>query len=159
MAQPARGGRRQRAERGNEVARTRVRLVQRRLMNDETAGGATSEPRKLPTELRFHFVKSSQFRVVHADGAWGGITPQGLISLAAYSERFPIPTTVDHKVDPDGKLGAEVRRTGRDGVLREVEVDLLMSVEVAESFVEFLSRHIKLAKTLRPDPPPTSGGR
>ena len=42
-------------------------------------------------EVAFDFIKSEYFRVIHADGALGGPTPQGLVHMAFYSERPPIP--------------------------------------------------------------------
>ena len=44
---------------------------------------------KRPTRVRFHYLKSQLWRVVHVDGAIGGITPRGMIHAALYSEEEP----------------------------------------------------------------------
>jgi hypothetical protein len=41
--------------------------------------------------LRIEFVKSSHFRVIHPDGAFGGTTPRLQLFIDFYTERFPIP--------------------------------------------------------------------
>src|SRR3989442_6878794 len=56
-------------------------------------GGAMTEATK-PQDVTFHYIKSSQFRVVHADGIIGGVTPRGLIHIAVFSERPAIPQVI-----------------------------------------------------------------
>jgi hypothetical protein len=97
---------------------------------------------KLPTKIRYHYLKSNAFRVVHADGVFGGPTAQNMMHLAFFSERAPIPQTVDHALDViDGttaKVGAEVSRTARDGMVREVEVGILMTPPTAKALHTWL---------------------
>jgi hypothetical protein len=53
----------------------------------------TSEP-ELPQEdevVVFEYIKSQLFRVIHSDGAIGGITPTGNVHVAFYSDRAAIP--------------------------------------------------------------------
>ena len=48
------------------------------------------EPIPLDGEIEFHFEKSSQFPVLHVDGAIGGISPGNqLIHMSVFSERNP----------------------------------------------------------------------
>lgn len=42
-------------------------------------------------QIRFNYIKSAQFRVIHADGAIGGVTPNGFIHMALFNERAAIP--------------------------------------------------------------------
>ncbi|HLW54414.1 MAG TPA: hypothetical protein VKW06_16380 [Candidatus Angelobacter sp.] len=46
---------------------------------------------KKPVSVCFHYVKSNYFRVIHADGMYGGLTPCGGIFFALYSDRQPLP--------------------------------------------------------------------
>jgi hypothetical protein len=87
---------------------------------------------KVPKEIRFDFIKSNFFRVVRADGAFGGLAPNGVIHMAIYSERQPIPKSVVHSLD-DGLLGPEdrSRREGRKSIVREVEVDVALDINQA----------------------------
>ncbi len=101
-------------------------------------------------KLRFHYIKSNEFRVVHVDGAHGGLTPQGGIWVGIYSERLPIPESVVHSLQ-GVNLGPELReeRKGKDGVVREVEVGLAMDLTVAERLYEWLGIKINELKAIR----------
>ena len=62
-------------------------------------------------QMRFFYLKNPAFRVVHVDGAVGGVTPRGRIPMAVYSERPAIPQSSVHSVvggvhqHGTGKLG------------------------------------------------------
>jgi len=95
-------------------------------------------------EIEFHFEKSAFFRSIHVDGAFGGVSPANQqVHMAVYSERQPLPKKVVQKI-AHGVLGAEIpeRRVGRAGIFRELESDLIMSVEVAISLRDWLNLRI-----------------
>ncbi|WP_145987240.1 MULTISPECIES: hypothetical protein [Bradyrhizobium] len=99
---------------------------------------------KASGEIEFHFEKSRYFRVIHVDGAAGGFSPGNRnVHLAIFSERSPLPRTVVHNV-ADGVLGAEIesRRESKKGVFREIEADLVMSIETAIALREWLNERI-----------------
>lgn len=101
-------------------------------------------------ELQFHFEKSKVFRVIHVDGAAGGISPGNRnIHMAVFSERAPLPRSVVHNVSA-GVLGPEIegRRTGKQGIFREVEADLVMSLEVAVAMRDWLTERINESAVL-----------
>ncbi|MCH8253113.1 MAG: hypothetical protein IID36_11735 [Planctomycetes bacterium] len=85
------------------------------------------------------------------------MTPRGGIHLAIYSERPSIPQVVMHKLEADGTLGEEVqsKRIDKRGVVRELEVDLIMNVDAAESIAKWLSEKVK---SIRDQGRRTSGG-
>ena len=97
-----------------------------------------------PSQVRFHYIKSSLYRTAHVDGAWGGGTPGGLIAMTVYSERFPIPQVLV-KALSDTKLGDEVpgTRVAKEGVIREVEATLTMTLPVARAMRTWLDERIK----------------
>jgi hypothetical protein len=101
--------------------------------------------------LKFHFHKSTAFRVVHADGAWGGLTPRLDVFMTFYSERPPIPQVIVHEITDRGLLGQEVRseREAKDGIIREAEVGVTMDLSVAKSLVAWLQEKIREAEKLR----------
>jgi hypothetical protein len=94
-----------------------------------------------PTEVQFEFLKSNFFRVIHVDGAFGGLSPNGrTIHLAVFSERRAIPTRTVHPIGDGGKLGNEARdrREGSKGFVRELEADLTMDLATAISVQRWL---------------------
>jgi hypothetical protein len=116
----------------------------------------TKSDKKLE-ELEFDFIKSNFFRVIKADGAFGGLTGNGSLHMALYSERNAIPTKTVHKVMAGG-LGPEIRekREGRKAVVREVEIDVTMDIGVAIVLRNWLDEKITQFQKLI-GPIPTDG--
>jgi hypothetical protein len=96
-------------------------------------------------KIKFHYLKSHYFRVVHVDGALGGITPSGDIFFSLYNQRMPIPTLT---VQPfaDSALGPELmsERVIREGIVREVEVGVILTPLVASQLRDWLDEKISL---------------
>jgi hypothetical protein len=105
-----------------------------------------------PTQLEFDFIKSNFFRVIHADGAFGGLGPRGDMHMQFFSERRAIPTKIVHAIDGT-KLGPEIKdkRESREAFVREVEVDVVMNMAQVRSLHKWLGDKIaefqKIAET------------
>jgi hypothetical protein len=93
------------------------------------------------TRIEIHFIKGNLFRVVHVDGVWGGVTPQLDLQMAFFSERTPIPRTIIQELGSDSAFH-EVGREGKAGIVREVEVEAVMSLDVARSVAQWLQEKI-----------------
>ena len=99
----------------------------------------------LPTEVEFDFIKSNLFRVIHMDGAFGGLSPTGMgIHVAIYNERRAIPTKTVQAINPDGSLGTEFldRRQVRKAFVREIEADLVLDLRTAITLQHWLTEKI-----------------
>lgn len=102
-------------------------------------------------KVRVHYIKSTAFRVVHADGVIGGPTPSGLVHVSFFSERQPIPTLVEYEIsnvsEGRGILGNVITSEGKKGVVREVEVGVLMTVDIAKQLHAWLGQNIEKLET------------
>ena len=87
------------------------------------------------------FIRGNGLRVVHVDGAWGGITPQGLVHLGLFSEYVEPPASVTYAAGPAGQA-QEIQRTGGGSVTRELEVIAIMSPNVARAVRDWLDTRI-----------------
>ena len=96
--------------------------------------------------VRFHYLKSSGYRVIHVDGAIGGPTPSGYIHMSMYSERNAIPIEQVQPINKDGSLGDPIETVKRDGVVRDMEIDAIMSIGTAKLIRDWLDSHIKLTE-------------
>lgn len=96
-----------------------------------------------PANVRFYYIKSGQFRVLHVDGILGGITPKGLIHIATYRERPAIPQTSDHAITPQGDLSPPVAQEGKAGIVREMDADLILSRQTAVEIRDWLTQRIE----------------
>ncbi len=99
-------------------------------------------------QVKSEFIKANYFRVIHADGAWGGLTPSLHIQMALYSERTAIPHHMTQEVGDESKL-ITVKTEAKDEIIREVEVDVIMTVPVARALRDWLDEKIGQAEKIR----------
>lgn len=100
------------------------------------------------TEMNFHWIKTNDYRTVHMDGVFGGLSPKGnLLHMAVYSERWPIPRQTAYAVR-DGIVytSEETGRVQRDGIVREVEVNLVFDTNTARVLIDWLQRYLDKAE-------------
>ena len=102
--------------------------------------------------VTINYLKSNSFREVACDGVLGGPTPHGSIWMAFYTERFPLPRIVRHKMVPTQEENTftlddpgEVIE-GRQGIIRNVEFGVYMTTQTAEQLYEWLGRNLELIK-------------
>lgn len=95
--------------------------------------------------IKFHYIKAPAFRTIHADGVLGGPAPSGFLNATFFTERLAIPQTTTFKVTAAGVLGEELldERVSRDGITRELEVNLVMSADMAKRLHDWLGDHLQ----------------
>lgn len=101
-------------------------------------------------KVKFDYIKSNFFRVIHADGVWGGIGPTlNDIKMVFFNERPAIPQQVTHEIK-DGVLGEEIKeeRVSRNSIIREVEVNVIMNIHVARAVKKWLEDKINAIEHL-----------
>jgi hypothetical protein len=99
--------------------------------------------------VALEYIKSQFFRVIHVDGAIGGPTPTGHIHLALFSERPAIPRRVVVPI-ANGSLGDPIpaETVVRDGMVREMDVDIMMSLSTAEQLGNLLAQIVEDIKKI-----------
>ncbi len=88
-----------------------------------------------------HNKVSPNYRSMHVDGAFGGITTRGYISLSFYAERNAIPKTTEFNV-VENKLEKLRDTGGLTGILREFEAGIYMDLNAAKELKKFLDDRI-----------------
>ena len=100
-----------------------------------------------PTRVHFQFRRSNHYRVIYCDSAWGGITPNGNISMGIASEVMELPTSNIMELLPDGAVGKQIGAEGLAAtepvVRREIEVEVVMSPHTALAMVNWLQDRLK----------------
>jgi hypothetical protein len=114
--------------------------------------GLNPPPQNPPSKLPIHYIKSNHYRVIHVDGAHGGVTLRGLIEVNLYSERATIPQTTALQVHPDGRIGEEIKSeiVSRSGLIREVEVGAVMDLATARALLVWLQDKIDALESMLP---------
>jgi hypothetical protein len=107
-------------------------------------------PTATSASIQFHYIKSPDYREISCHGALGGPTPQKVIWMSLFSERFPIPRVVEYAIN--GEPGQEVMVDeanmqptsieSRAGVIRHVEVSAYLDIETAKRVHKWLGDQI-----------------
>jgi hypothetical protein len=100
-------------------------------------------------EVVFRYFKSRFFRVVHADGAWGGLSPRGDIHISFYNERAAIPDTSKIALSKTtGQLVKPEEFEASSEFVREIEVDVIVDLLTAMQLRTWLDDKIKGLQSL-----------
>jgi hypothetical protein len=96
-------------------------------------------------KITVHNKISSNYRQLHVDGAFGGVTPMGFMNLSFYGERAPIPKATDYNLTDEGFLGSVISNSPdtKTGILREFEFGIYMNLNVAKAMVVLLNSKIE----------------
>jgi len=99
----------------------------------------------VPDDITFHYIKTSNYRTFHVDGAYGGLCPNGNIYMEFFVERMPTPKKVTHSLNKDATLGPPISAEGKEGMIREIESGLVMDVITATRLRDWLADKIDKA--------------
>lgn len=97
------------------------------------------------TTLEAHYEKSNFFRVIHADGMFGGLSPSGQLHIAIFNQRSPLPKKSNILVAPNGVTTETVTDT-KTGIFREIEADVAMNLNTALAFHIWLAQNLNLMR-------------
>jgi hypothetical protein len=97
------------------------------------------------------FYTAPFFRSVQADGSWGRISPSGLIHLSFFNDCGIMPAAEVHDVGPDGTISPEIKLdfASDANLVRQLEVDVILSLESAKSVRDNLQNFIEILEDLR----------
>jgi hypothetical protein len=102
-------------------------------------------------KITIHNKISPNYKEIHVDGGYGGLTPKGFINVSFYAERRPIPTSTEHEVTEHGNLGKILSNSpdSKEGILREYEFGIYMDLTTAKNLAQFINgKVVELEKLL-----------
>jgi hypothetical protein len=92
--------------------------------------------------IKIDYSKTSDYRVIAADGALGHWTPRKKLFLELYVEHVAVPDQVEHQLTETGQLGEMVTpQTGM--VCWERQVGILLDRQIAENLHALLGSMLK----------------
>jgi hypothetical protein len=103
--------------------------------------------------IKINYRSAQSYRVVHASGIHGGPLPSGEIFLSVFSERtnFPDSSVIQIEKDGSGFSGKEIVQIDK-GLVREMEVGVLMNINVARALRQWLDEKIIFIERAMDDP-------
>jgi hypothetical protein len=122
---------------------------ERENMADEQEKAADS------VKLQFHYIKAPGYHEIACHGVIGGVTPQNKIWMGLFTERYPLPRTVEFTLPPapegmvqfDEANAQPSHMDTRTGLIRHVEVGAYFDLSIAERLRDWLDKQIVKSKT------------
>lgn len=104
-----------------------------------------TEQDKSTETLTFRFIKDNRFRVAHASGFIGNITPQNDIFVSFYNERYALPDRFTFALNDDGNLGELLDGDISEDVIRDLDFGVLMNSNTAKNLILWLTEMVRQA--------------
>ncbi|MGA2714503.1 MAG: hypothetical protein ABSG41_15470 [Bryobacteraceae bacterium] len=101
--------------------------------------------------LHIRYRNNPAYRSVHAGGAYGGVLPSTEIFLGIFSERTHFPESATVEINEETKQGVEKVQIEK-GIVREMEIGLIMNVHVAKAIRQWLDEKIAFVEQVTADP-------
>lgn len=101
--------------------------------------------------LNCRFEKTNHFQSAFVVGAWGRISGHGEIILSMYNEIPELVSNAIYSQAPDGTwIGTPklVFQSGSEGIVREIHVDLVLSLDAAKNVAGALAHWINIREKL-----------
>jgi hypothetical protein len=98
-------------------------------------------------KVEFKYVFKDDYNPVYANGAYGGISPKGEITINFFMERNPVPYSVTHELKEDGTIGDELKRDPeRDHamMIRFVTAGVVLNKSAARNIHEWLGKYLAI---------------
>lgn len=90
-------------------------------------------------EIHIYFKKADGYKVMPVSGAWGGLTPQGLVHCDFFVEKSENPERVVMSLDETTGEAREISRSPEQNfVVRESLVGVMMQPDMARSIGKWL---------------------
>ncbi|HLF47411.1 MAG TPA: hypothetical protein VI548_13365 [Chitinophagaceae bacterium] len=102
---------------------------------------------KKASSVTIHNKISNNFRELHVDGAYGGVTPKGQFNINFYAERLAIPKATDYKIEDNKLIKIADSEDSKKGIIREFETGVYMTIETAKEIHKWLGDQISNFET------------
>ncbi len=101
-----------------------------------------------PKKVRYVISKSRDYRLIAANGVWGGVTPRGDFLLNFIIDSNQHPESIVQEISPEGKLGDQIERHPKEKqdeklLSRELQIGVVLSPRNAESIANFILNRVK----------------
>ncbi len=89
-------------------------------------------------DITVFFKKSQDYREIPVSGAWGGLSPQGMVYCDLFVEKAENPESIVFRIDENNQPQEVSRQPQTTYFIREALVGLMMQPDVARSIGQWL---------------------
>ena len=97
-------------------------------------------------EITFKYIFNYGYNPTYVNGAQGGFSPRGEMTINFYLERQPLPEAISHEITAEGTIG---RETGvmpenlASSMVRFIDTGVVMSYENAKVFHAWMGEKLR----------------
>jgi hypothetical protein len=97
-----------------------------------------------PIEFPVSFGRNPHYKAIHSNGVWFSTDPEGNLHMMFYNDYFPTPKKITLLLDRQGHVVGEneAKRETVAGTIRELEVDVIFSINAATEFHRMLGENL-----------------
>ena len=114
---------------------------------------------RIGEEVSFKYTYAEQFKVLYANGVWGGPNAHGDIVMNFFIERQKPPEETTHIILPEGKLDEKSRTPKKDLLIREFQTSVILNLSIAKSVREWLNDKIEVLENAIKNKPEGGNGK
>jgi hypothetical protein len=96
--------------------------------------------------IKFKYIFSKDYNPRYVNGAYGGVTPKGEITVNFYFERQGLPISQEHGITDDGRLSNEIKSEPEDlqkSMIRFVDTGVILNLATAKAIISWLSHKVE----------------
>ena len=99
------------------------------------------------TTIKFIHQFPDDYRIVPANGAWGGVSPRGDLLMHLFVEHSQVPREEIQIVKEDGSLAPLKKTTKEIEVMRTMQIGVVLNVEQAVSIAKWMLEKVEKYKS------------
>ncbi|RJR20567.1 MAG: hypothetical protein C4582_09015 [Desulfobacteraceae bacterium] len=96
--------------------------------------------------IKFKYIFSKDYNPKYVNGAYGGVTPKGEITINFYFERQGLPTSQEYEITNDGRFSNEIKTEPEDlqkSMIRFVDTGVILNLTTAKAIISWLSAKVE----------------
>ena len=86
--------------------------------------------------IKIKFEKSTDYKIIPATGAWGGLSPNNEVVFDLFVEKHVYPDSIEIEIENGKKVGE--KQEMENIFIREAQIGVVLRPDVAYSFGEWL---------------------
>lgn len=130
-------------------------MARQRARANTSGGKRAALIKSAPLEVQAKYTKTAASPVLHVDGMFGGLTPSAQLYVAFFAEHALIPDATTLRREPDSDKYLPVESDQFQEIVREIGVEITMTLSVARAFRDWLNVRLKLAEDFEMENVPT----
>ncbi len=102
--------------------------------------------------FKFEYKYPENYNPVYVNGAHGGISHKGELTINFFLEKVPLPDSVTHEINKNLTLGKEIKRQSKERniLIRHVAFGIILNLDDAKSIHQWLGKTIEKLEKLIP---------